>query len=59
MESHNWNVQVEKDGKVLEFRGEKYFETSGTISDVLLKAKEYLLKNREDEKANQSRTFGN
>jgi hypothetical protein len=50
MESYKFKVQVEKDGKILEFRGKSYFETEGSISEVLLKAKEYMIKNIEDEK---------
>lgn len=46
MENNNWYVQIEKEGRVLQFKGKPYFEKDGTLKEVLLAARDYMLKSK-------------
>ena len=45
-ESKNWHIQIEKEGRVLQFKGKPYFEKQGSFKDVMLAARDYMLKEK-------------
>lgn len=50
MESKTWCIQIEKEGRVLQFKGKPYFEKEGTFKDVILAARDYMLKENQKKK---------
>lgn len=45
-----WYIQVLEDGKPLQVRGKPYFEKECSVRELLESARDYLLKEKENEK---------
>lgn len=50
-----WKIAVMKDGELQKFNGKTHFIPKGkTFSEIVWAAKDYMLKNREDERLRNS-----